>query len=68
MKKKALIAFVATLLHCHAKPPLALHQLIEVDPDEEVVLNLHGLDFEGDAVSAVVMELLPYLFYVSIFA
>lgn len=35
-----------------AVPPLALHQLIEVDPGGEVVLMLHGHDLDGDEVSS----------------
>jgi len=33
-----------------ASPPLALHQLIEVEASGEVVLELHGHDLEGDKV------------------
>jgi hypothetical protein len=51
MRRKALVIFAALLLRCRALPPLALHQLVEVEPGGEVVLKLHGLDFEGDAVS-----------------
>lgn len=52
MRRKALVIFfVALLLQCRASPPLALHQLVEVEPGGEVILNLHGLDFEGDDVS-----------------
>ena len=50
MKRKSLIIFTALLLQCQASPPLALHQLVEVEPGGEVVLKLHGLDFEGDDV------------------
>ena len=35
-----------------ATPPLALHQLIEVDSGGEVVLKLHGFDLDGDKVSS----------------
>lgn len=51
MRKKALILFAALLLRCQAIPPLALHQLVEVESGGEVVLLLHGVDFEGDDVS-----------------
>ena len=53
MRKKALISFIALLLQCQASPPLALHQLIDVESGGEVVLLLHGVDFEGDDVSYI---------------
>lgn len=51
MKRRTLISFATLLLRCRALPPLALHQLVEVEPGGEVVLKLHGVDFEGDDVS-----------------
>ena len=51
MRKKTLVIFAALLLQCESAPPLALHQLVEVESSGEVVLNLHGVDFEGDDVS-----------------
>jgi hypothetical protein len=37
---------------CNATPPLALHQLIEVEQGGEVVITLRGHDVDGDTVSA----------------
>ena len=51
MRRKTYIIFAALLLQCRAAPPLALHQLVQVEPGGEVVLKLHGLDFDGDEVS-----------------
>ena len=51
MRRKALVIFAALLLRCESSPPLALHQLVEVESNGEVVLKVHGLDFEGDDVS-----------------
>lgn len=51
MRRKTLVIFATLLLQCQASPPLALHQLVEVEPGGEVVLKLHGVDFDGDDVS-----------------
>lgn len=56
MKRKSLISFAALLLQCQALPPLAVHQLVEVEPGGEVVLKLHGIDFEGDSVSPSIWQ------------
>lgn len=37
---------------CIATPPLALHQLVEVEEGGEVVLDLFGSDIDGDPVSS----------------
>lgn len=36
---------------CYAKPPLALHRVIEVERGAEVVIRLDGFDEDGDIVS-----------------
>lgn len=35
-----------------ATPPLALHQVVEVEHGGEVVISLRGHDIDGDTVSA----------------
>ena len=62
MKRKDLVLFAAFLLGCQAKHPLALHQLVEVESGGEVVLLLHGVDFEGDDVSNIRLCVIVYQF------
>lgn len=52
-----LVIFAALLLQCESSPPLALHQLVEVESNGEVVLKLHGLDFEGDDTVTTITSL-----------
>lgn len=42
---------------CNATPPLALHQVIEVEQGGEVVITLHGHDVDGDTVSVAQNEI-----------
>ena len=42
-------------LRCSATPPLALHQLVEVNEGGEVVLSLYGHDVDGDTVSSLLL-------------
>ena len=50
VKNAAACYFIIILTFVTAVPPLALHQLIEIDPGGEVVLTLHGHDLDGDEV------------------
>ena len=49
---KGLTILIFPLLSSIATPPVALHQLIEVEKGDEVVLYLHGHDLDGDKVRA----------------
>ncbi len=48
---------------CIGTPPLALHQLVEVEPGGEVVLKLNGLDVDGDKVSHFQVRTLIFYVY-----
>ena len=51
LQARAWIFFSILWQTCIGTPPLALHQLVEVEPGGEVVLKLNGLDVDGDKVS-----------------
>jgi hypothetical protein len=53
MKLYTLVLLLCVPNKIKAILPLALHQLIEVDPGGEVVLKLNGFDLDGDKVSLV---------------
>mmetsp|Transcript_7190 Transcript_7190/g.13672 ORF Transcript_7190/g.13672 Transcript_7190/m.13672 type:complete len:369 (+) Transcript_7190:374-1480(+) len=46
-----------TTQECSAKPPLALHRVIEVERSAEVVIRLDGFDQDGDVTTAVITSL-----------
>lgn len=45
------------ILSCRATPPLALHQLVEVETGGEVVISLYGHDIDGDETIATITTL-----------
>jgi hypothetical protein len=51
LQARAWIFFSILCETCIGTPPLALHQLVEVERGGEVVLKLNGLDVDGDKVS-----------------
>lgn len=58
MWRSGLVFFVSPfVLQCIATPPVALHQLIEVDKGSEVVLHLHGHDLDGDKTTTTITTL-----------
>ena len=53
-----LILIISCLIsECFASVPLALHQIIEVQPQEEVVLRLHGHDWDGHKTISIITSL-----------
>ena len=54
LRRHVWIVFSILWEGCIATPPLALHQLVEVEEGGEVVLSLSGLDLDGDAVRCFV--------------
>lgn len=50
--KKIFVTFICCFLNFSslATPPLALHQLVEVETGGEVVISLYGHDIDGDEV------------------
>jgi len=54
---KGLTILIFPLLSSIATPPVALHQLIEVEKGDEVVLYLHGHDLDGDKTTTTITSL-----------
>jgi len=57
LQARAWIFFSILCETCIGTPPLALHQLVEVEPGGEVVLKLNGLDVDGDKTVATITSL-----------
>ena len=63
--RKGLTILILPLLSSIATPPVALHQLIEVEKGDEVVLHLHGHDLDGDKVRASFKHFAKYFLIAS---
>jgi hypothetical protein len=55
LQARAWLLFSILWETCIATPPLALHQLVEVEEGGEVVLSLYGFDVDGDGVSYLIL-------------
>ena len=53
LEKLTFAVFLTLFSEGQSSPPLALHQLLEIESGGEAVLRLHGHDQEGDSVSQI---------------